>query len=164
MTSCSVAKSCLTLQPHGLQPARLLCSWDYPGKNTRVGWHFFLQEIFQTQGSNPYLLCFLHWWADTLPLSHLGSCWMTYFTLTKDLLKIPLSKHSPILRCWGEETSTYEFGAHCSAHYKLGVFRRQEFWSGHRSRAKAGPGAAAVGEGRPTFYFACLIPCLVQPS
>ena len=35
---------------------------------------------------------------------------MTYFTLTKDLLKNPLSKYSPILRCWDEETSTYEFG------------------------------------------------------
>ena len=24
------------LQPHGLQPSRLLCPWDFPGKNTRV--------------------------------------------------------------------------------------------------------------------------------
>ena len=24
------------LRPHGLQSARLLCSWDFPGKNTRV--------------------------------------------------------------------------------------------------------------------------------
>ena len=32
---CSVAKSCLTLRPHGLQPARLrLCPWDFLGKNT----------------------------------------------------------------------------------------------------------------------------------
>ena len=26
-----------SLQPHGLQPIRLLCPWDSPGKNTRVG-------------------------------------------------------------------------------------------------------------------------------
>ena len=25
------------LRPHGLQPARLLCPWDSPGKNTGVG-------------------------------------------------------------------------------------------------------------------------------
>ena len=25
--------------PHGLQPARLLCQWDSPGKNTGVGFH-----------------------------------------------------------------------------------------------------------------------------
>ena len=29
---------------------------DSPGKNTGVGCHFLLQGIFQTQGSNPYLL------------------------------------------------------------------------------------------------------------
>ena len=28
---------------HGLQPTRLLCSWDSPGKNTGVGCHFLLQ-------------------------------------------------------------------------------------------------------------------------
>ena len=25
--------------PHGLQPTRLLCSWDFPGKSTGVGCH-----------------------------------------------------------------------------------------------------------------------------
>ena len=30
-------------RPHGLQPARLLCPWDSPGKNTGVGCHFLLQ-------------------------------------------------------------------------------------------------------------------------
>ena len=39
-------------------PARLLCSWDSPSKNTGVGCHFLLQEIFQTWGSIPSLLCF----------------------------------------------------------------------------------------------------------
>ena len=43
----SVAQSCLTLPPHGLQPARLLCPWDFPGKSTGVGCHVLLQEIFQ---------------------------------------------------------------------------------------------------------------------
>ena len=31
---------------------RLLCAWNFPGKNTGVGSHFFLQRIFPTQGSN----------------------------------------------------------------------------------------------------------------
>ena len=36
----------------------ILCSqrWDFPGKNTGVGCHFLLQEIFLTQGLNPGLL------------------------------------------------------------------------------------------------------------
>ena len=37
-----------------------LCPWDTPGKNTRVGCHVLLQEIFLTQGWNPCLLCVLH--------------------------------------------------------------------------------------------------------
>ena len=60
----------LFLRPHGLQPTRLLYPWDFPGKNTGVGWHFFLQGIFLTQGLN---CCLQHWQADSLPLSHLGS-------------------------------------------------------------------------------------------
>ena len=31
---CSVALSCLTLWSFGLWPTRLLCPWDFPGKNT----------------------------------------------------------------------------------------------------------------------------------
>ena len=31
------------------------CPWDSPGKNTGMGFHFLLQGIFQTQGSNPSL-------------------------------------------------------------------------------------------------------------
>ena len=45
-----------SLRPHGLQPARLLCPWDFTGNNTGVGCHFLLQVIFPTQGSNPGLL------------------------------------------------------------------------------------------------------------
>ena len=32
--------------------ARLLCPWDFSGKNTGVGCHFLLQGIIPTQGSN----------------------------------------------------------------------------------------------------------------
>ena len=42
--------------------------WDFPGKNTGVGYHFLLQGIFLTQGSNPCLLCLLHWQVGSLPL------------------------------------------------------------------------------------------------
>ena len=61
---CSVMSN--SLWPHGLKPARLLCPWIFPGKNTGVGYHFLLQGIFQTQGSKPYLLhhrWILYYWA-----------------------------------------------------------------------------------------------------
>ena len=45
---CLVNKSCPTLcDPHGLWPTRLLCPWDFPGKNTGVGCHFLLQGSYQ---------------------------------------------------------------------------------------------------------------------
>ena len=52
-----------SLWPYGPYPSRLLCPWDSPGKNTRVGCHVFLQGIFPSS-----LLCLLHWQVDSLPL------------------------------------------------------------------------------------------------
>ena len=39
-----------------IQPARLLCPWNSPGKNTGGGCHFLFQGIFPTQGLSPDLL------------------------------------------------------------------------------------------------------------
>ena len=50
-----VAQLCPTLcdpMDCSLQAVR---PWDFPGKNTGVGCHFLLQEIFPTQGLNPGL-------------------------------------------------------------------------------------------------------------
>ena len=59
--ACFIAQSHTTLcNPVDLQPARLLCPEDSPGKNTGVGCHVLLQGIFPTQGLNPSLLCLLH--------------------------------------------------------------------------------------------------------
>ena len=38
-----------------------------------VGYHFFLQGIFLTQGLNQHLFHLLHWQVGTLPCHHLGS-------------------------------------------------------------------------------------------
>ena len=35
-----------SLRPHGLSPARLLCPWNFPGKNTGVGYHLLLQGTY----------------------------------------------------------------------------------------------------------------------
>ena len=51
-----------SLRPGGLWPTRLLRPWDFPGKSSGVGYHFLLQGIFPTQGSNPGL----HWRASSL--------------------------------------------------------------------------------------------------
>ena len=76
------------VQAYGLEPSRLLCPWDSPGKNTGVGCPALLQGIFPTQELN---LCFLHllnWQMGSLPLAPSGSLYThihahiyhTYFT------------------------------------------------------------------------------------
>ena len=36
--------TCSVTCAHGLQPARLLCPWTFPGKNTGVGCRFLLHK------------------------------------------------------------------------------------------------------------------------
>ena len=68
-------QSYLTLQPCGMQPARLFYPWDSPGRNTRVDCHALLQGIFPAQGSNLHLMstCTGRWVLYHLRL--LGSLW-----------------------------------------------------------------------------------------
>ena len=49
-----------SLWSYGLEPTRLLCPWDSPGKNTGVDCHALFQGI-------------LHWQVGSFPLNHLGS-------------------------------------------------------------------------------------------
>ena len=68
---CSATRSYLTLcdpMDHKLPGSSV--HGIFASKNTGAGCHFLLQGIFPTQESNPHLL---HWQADSLPLSHLGS-------------------------------------------------------------------------------------------
>ena len=50
----------LQILSYRLQPMRLLCPWNSPGKNTGVGCHFLLQGILPAQGSNLGLLHYRH--------------------------------------------------------------------------------------------------------
>ena len=52
-----VTQSCPALcDPMNCSPPGSSVHWDSPGKNTGVGCHSLLQEIFPTQGLNPGLL------------------------------------------------------------------------------------------------------------
>ena len=59
-----VAQSCPTLQPHGLQPARLLWPWDSQARI--LEWGAMPSSRGSSQRLNP---CFL-WPASSLPLPH----------------------------------------------------------------------------------------------
>ena len=48
-----ITQLCLdSLWPRGLEPTRLLCPWDSPGKNTGVGCHFLLQGNLSSRPRN----------------------------------------------------------------------------------------------------------------
>ena len=64
--TCSVMVN--SFWPHGLSPTRLLCPWNFPGKNTGMSCHFLHQGIFLTQGlKRPF--CLLYWQAGSLPVA-----------------------------------------------------------------------------------------------
>ena len=65
--TCSVVYD--SFRPHGLQPARLLCPWNSPGKNTGLCSCSLLQGIFPT-GTKPRSSTSQ---ADSYHLSHQGS-------------------------------------------------------------------------------------------
>ena len=71
-----------SLWPFGLQPTRLLCPWDSPGKNTGVVCHALLQGISPTLASNPGLLLpsriFIIWATRDQPCSE-----MTNFSIAQ---------------------------------------------------------------------------------
>ena len=111
---CLATKSCpIFLRPHGLQPARLHCPWDFPGKNTGVSCKSLLQGIFPTQGSN---LCLLH-------CRQILYSWAIRDPLIRLLLLLLLNRFSPVRLCATPETAAHQ------ASPSLG-FSRQEHWSG----------------------------------
>ena len=84
-----------SVQPYRLQPARLLCLWDFPGKNTGVDCHAFLQGILLTQGLNPCLLLsriadgfFTHW-----------ATWKGIFLLSVQFSSVQFSAQSCLTLC-----------------------------------------------------------------
>ena len=64
---------CLTLfDPIHCSPPGSSCPWDSPGKNTGVGCHPLLQQIFQPRNQTHVYYVYLRWQVGSLPLT-LGS-------------------------------------------------------------------------------------------
>ena len=81
-----VTQSCLTLcGSMDCKPTRFLCPWNFPGKNTGVGYHSPLQGIFPTQGSN---LNLLHFRQILYSLSHQGSPQLQVNKLKRKILSL----------------------------------------------------------------------------
>ena len=54
-------------EPHGLQPTKLLCPWDFPGKSTGVGCHRLLRSCSRI--SNKYISIL---WLHTAHVPHVS--------------------------------------------------------------------------------------------
>ena len=78
------ALSSLTLWLHGLEPSRLLSPWNFPGKNTGVGYYFFLQG-FSWPRDWTWVYC-ISCICRQIPyqLRHLGN-WLTIWQFLKKL-------------------------------------------------------------------------------
>ena len=73
-------------------PARLLCSWDFPSKNTGVGCHSLLQGIFLTQGLN---------------LGLLHCRWILYYLIHQGSPHLGHSYRKKMSCYWSEEMTCY---------------------------------------------------------
>ena len=108
--SCLVVSD--SLRPHGLQPTRLLCPGDSPGKNVGAGCHFLLQGISPTQGLNWGLL---HCGQILYCLSHQGRLEVEAKRETRSVMQFTASTHqntgvgknTALLRAMAEGNSSF---------------------------------------------------------
>ena len=95
MSACSCSVMSNSLWPFRLWCTRLLCPWDFSGKNTEVSCHFLFRGNFPNQESNPCLPCLLHcrWILSLLSQYIFATPWTAAqlaslsFTISQSLLK-----------------------------------------------------------------------------
>ena len=89
------------LRLYGLQPAKLLCPWVSPGMITEVGYNISPFRGFSLL-MNP---CLLHWQADCLPPSHLGSIYL--YLYLQLCMRDKEERRTILLTClrWGDYCS-----------------------------------------------------------
>ena len=116
-----VAKSCLTLLwPHGLQLSRLLCSWEFPGKNTGLDCHFLLQgsswprdrtHVFCITGgfftTEPPGKCKKPVYLQVLFLSHYHSLLVSYISLSY-ILSHFFCAHMSLMVCISPDSTEWQ--------------------------------------------------------
>ena len=89
-----------SLWPRGLQPARLLCPLNFPGKNTGVDCHFLLRGSFLPRDWT-YVSCFirriLYRWATwEAHLAELGICKVLWWQIHQNSSQVSQSQWTPL--------------------------------------------------------------------
>ena len=96
--ACMHSQSYLTLQTNGLQPAKLLCPWNFTGKKTGECCHFKSKSVQFSLQSCSTLCDPMNCSTPSLPVQHqLLECTQTHFHRVDDAIKPshPLSSPSP---------------------------------------------------------------------
>ena len=96
-TKANVYVLSLTLQPHGTWSCQGPLSTGFPSKKSRVGYHFLLQGIFPTLGSNPCLLCVLHCRQILYPCATWGA---SRKANTRSIRNALLLEEAEFPQCW----------------------------------------------------------------
>ena len=131
---------CLTLyNPVDCSPPGSSVHEILRGKNTGVGCHSLLQGNLPDRGIKPSLLWLLHWHADSLLLSHLGSPWFIYMVhvFSKVVLKhqegiSPLPEHAKhwLLPEWDPHASLSCFLGRINSFLTLGIWLTGLYYRG----------------------------------
>ena len=96
----------------GPYSARFLCPWDSPDQKPGAACHALLQGISPTRGSNPCLLCLLHWQVATLPLAPSRKPIAHLIILKEESISVPAScedrneKYQQSFCCWAAREET----------------------------------------------------------
>jgi len=111
---------CVQLFSHGwlfatpwTVPARLLCPWNFPDKNTGVGCHFFLRGNLPNSGIEPESLASPALQADSLPLCH-----QSELDICNSVVELCCWKWLGILFIY----FFYKFGSHLLIYFFLFIF------------------------------------------
>ena len=83
--SCSVVSD--SSRPHGLQPTRLLCPWEFPGKSTGVGYHCLLQYFYEGNSNirTRIITCtFINLYILTITFINITSCVLVTLMIVLD--------------------------------------------------------------------------------
>ena len=92
-----------SLWPYGLQHARLLCPWDFPGKSIGMGCCFPLHGIFLTQMS--WLFSpFIPFLEEVYLIWNLFIYTIEYFLVIKSLESIAYLMHNVMVFYWGKKS------------------------------------------------------------
>ena len=125
----------VSLQPHGLQPTRLLCPWNSLDKKTGVGSHSLLQGTFPAQGLNLSLIALQ---SDSLPYEGLGKpCFLFifYYLSSSSFIIYPLLLTLGFVFLnilGGRLTCLFEIYLFKEAYIAINVLLRTAFAASHR--------------------------------